>query len=134
LEADRGADRIYLQAAKIPRLIAPTIGIAVDHRRQNISEESFALNVERLKTYKARLVVIPKKGEKKLPKETAASISGALPFEPIAAGVKVIKSGEIPKNDRSVYTTLRLARSNQRLAGLREKRAREAAEAEASKK
>lgn len=45
------------------------MGIAVDHRRRNPSEEGLELNVQRLKEYKAKLIVFPlktrgKKGEK----------------------------------------------------------------------
>jgi len=48
---------------------AAKLGIAVDHRRRNLSEESLELNVARLKEYKERLIVFPrktraKKGEK----------------------------------------------------------------------
>ena len=50
-----------LQEAGIPRKLAPTVGIAVDPRRQNLSEESLKANVERLKEYKQRLVLFPRK-------------------------------------------------------------------------
>ena len=36
----------------------------VDHRRRNLSEEGKALNVERLKAYKAKLIVFPRKASK----------------------------------------------------------------------
>ena len=50
--------------AKIGRKEALGIGIAVDFRRRNKCNESLQLNVQRLKKYKARLVVFPrKKGE-----------------------------------------------------------------------
>merc|ERR1712010_96686 len=39
-------------------------GIAVDHRRKNRSEESLQANVQRLKTYKANLVVFPRRLKK----------------------------------------------------------------------
>lgn len=41
--------------------MARSIGIAVDHRRTNRSEESLQANIQRLKSYKARLVLLPKK-------------------------------------------------------------------------
>ncbi|KAG6382483.1 hypothetical protein SASPL_157849 [Salvia splendens] len=47
----------YNQAAGIAKKLAPTIGIAVDHRRRNSSLEGFQKNVQRLKTFKAKLVV-----------------------------------------------------------------------------
>lgn len=48
------------QAAGIPKKLAPTVGISVDHRRRNRSLEGFQTNVQRLKTYKAKLVVFPR--------------------------------------------------------------------------
>ena len=53
-----------LQAAGIPKKLAPTIGIAVDHRRRNSSLEGLQTNVQRLKTYKAKLVVFPRRARK----------------------------------------------------------------------
>lgn len=52
------------QAAGIPKKLAPTIGIAVDHRRRNRSLEGLQSNVQRLKTYKAKLVVFPRRARK----------------------------------------------------------------------
>lgn len=52
------------QAAGIPRKLAPTIGISVDHRRKNRSLEGFQVNVLRLKTYKQKLVVFPRRAGK----------------------------------------------------------------------
>jgi large subunit ribosomal protein L13e len=54
----------HKQAANIPKKLAPTIGIAVDHRRRNRSLESLQVNVQRLKTYKAKLVVFPRRARK----------------------------------------------------------------------
>merc|ERR1712076_178109 len=53
-----------LKEAGINRKVARTIGIAVDHRRKNKSEESLKLNVQRLKEYKSKLVVFPRKAGK----------------------------------------------------------------------
>ena len=50
--------------AGIPKKLAPTIGIAVDHRRRNRSEESLALNSKRLKAYKASLILFPRRTAK----------------------------------------------------------------------
>ncbi|KAI4185033.1 MAG: hypothetical protein L6R41_004377, partial [Letrouitia leprolyta] len=49
------------QEASIPRKLAPTIGISVDPRRANLSTESLAQNVERLKAYRARLILFPRR-------------------------------------------------------------------------
>lgn len=58
-------DKFFIcQAAGIPRKLAPTIGISVDHRRRNRSLEGFQTNVLRLKTYKQKLVVFPRRAGK----------------------------------------------------------------------
>lgn len=55
------SDFILLQEAGVRRKEARSIGIAVDHRRRNKSNESLELNVQRLKAYKAKLIVFPRK-------------------------------------------------------------------------
>ena len=50
-----------LKEARINRKEARSIGIAVDHRRRNKSNESLQLNSQRLKEYKSRLIVFPRK-------------------------------------------------------------------------
>ena len=50
-----------MQEAGIPAKLAPTIGIAVDHRRNNRSLEGLQANVNRLKTYRANLILFPKR-------------------------------------------------------------------------
>lgn len=55
---------VVVQAAGIPKKLAPTIGIAVDHRRRNRSLEGLQANVQRLKTYKAKLVIFPRHAKK----------------------------------------------------------------------
>lgn len=54
VRAGRGFSLEELKAAGIPKKLAPTIGISVDHRRRNRSLESLQANVQRLKTYKAK--------------------------------------------------------------------------------
>jgi large subunit ribosomal protein L13e len=66
------------QAAGINRKFAQTIGISVDHRRTNKSEESLNANVDRLKSYKARLVIFPRRaGVFKQGDSSAADIAAA---------------------------------------------------------
>lgn len=135
VRAGRGFTLAELKAASIPRRLAPTIGIAVDHRRHNLSEESFVRNVERLKGYKTRVVVFPKKGKKPaVPEDAAANLAAAFAFAPTASGFSEAKKSDLPKQDGSAFTKLRAARSEARLVGVREKRAKEKAEAEANKK
>jgi large subunit ribosomal protein L13e len=55
--------------------------------------------------------------------------------QPIAAGLSEISKSELPKNvEGGAYRALRTARSNARLQGVREKRAKDKAEAENAKK
>ena len=50
-----------LKAVGIAPKYARTIGISVDHRRQNKSQETFDANVARLQEYKSKLVIFDKK-------------------------------------------------------------------------
>ncbi|RWA12579.1 hypothetical protein EKO27_g2521 [Xylaria grammica] len=133
----RGFSLAELSAAGIPRHLAPTIGISVDHRRVNLSEESLAINVQRLKAYQARLILFPRKtkGPALDNIETTRSIKSAFTFEATAPGVTEINKDAMPQGvEGGAYRTLRVARSDARLKGVREKRARDAAEAENTKK
>jgi large subunit ribosomal protein L13e len=133
------------QAAGIPKLYARTVGISVDARRHNLSEEAFAANVQRLKEYQARLIVFPRKSNKPkktdTPKdqqtaETTQTIRASFGVEqPIAAAFSEIAKSELPKNvEGGAYKQLRKARSEARYQGAREKRARDKAEEEKAKK
>ena len=64
LREGRGFTLAELKEAGVGRKEALSIGIAVDHRRRNLSEEGKKLNVERLQAYKARLIVFPRKAGK----------------------------------------------------------------------
>jgi large subunit ribosomal protein L13e len=57
---------------------AKTIGIAVDHRRRNKSVESLQVNAQRLKLYKSKLILLPRKLSK--PKKGDATVSFILNF------------------------------------------------------
>ncbi|KAL1975730.1 hypothetical protein VTN31DRAFT_4122 [Thermomyces dupontii] len=158
VRAGRGFTLQELKEAGIPRKLAPTIGIPVDHRRRNVSQESLAANVARLKEYKARLILFPRKSgqfkkldsspeEVKAAKEAFAagakaegyltSLQSSFPIKNItpAEAVTEISRSEIPAVEGSAYRRLREARSEARLVGVREKRAKAKAEAaEAAKK
>jgi large subunit ribosomal protein L13e len=60
----RGFTLAELKEAGIGRKEARGIGVVVDHRRRNLSEEGKKLNVERLQAYKTRLIVFPRKTKK----------------------------------------------------------------------
>src|SRR5579871_5236396 len=129
------------QAAGIPRKLAQTIGIAVDPRRQNLSEESLKLNVERLQEYKKRLILFPRKtGQPKKGDASPEEVKKAKSKEniirnntdalPIKNVVKVteVDPRKVQGEEGGAYRKLRLARSNARLVGVREKRAKAKAE------
>lgn len=130
VRAGRGFTLAEVKAAGLTPAYARTIGIAVDHRRQNRNQEIFDLNVQRLQEYQSKIIVFPRNG--KAP-EAEQVLSTAAAF-PIAQPTGEQGTRAVEDNGESAYRTLRLARSNKRLAGVREKRARELAEAEADKK
>merc|ERR1712146_651345 len=67
-----------LKEAGIPAKLAPTIGIAVDHRRKNSCLESLQANAARLKAYKAKLIIFPRKsGKPKAGDSSAAALESA---------------------------------------------------------
>jgi large subunit ribosomal protein L13e len=137
-----------VQEAGIPRTLAPTIGISVDPRRANLSQESLATNVARLKAYRERLILFPRKaGQHKKMDTSKEDIEkhhkeGSLMKKhmPVADSAKEsaigeVKKSEMPEGTKDAYRTLRDARSDARLVGVREKRAKtKAEEATAAKK
>ena len=58
----RGFTLEELEVAGIKRYYAASIGITVDARRRNKSEESLKLNSDRLKAYMSKLVLLPGNG------------------------------------------------------------------------
>jgi large subunit ribosomal protein L13e len=62
---------------------AQTIGIAVDYRRKNRSEEGLNENVQRLKAYQSKLVLFPKASSK------GKKIGKARKAEPVASAEDV---------------------------------------------
>lgn len=147
VRAGRGFTLTELKEAGIPRKLAPTIGISVDPRRQNLSTESLAVNVERLKAYRARLILFPRKlgqhkkddaskEDVKAVKDTITSVKLGLPIIHASTEIKEIKKSDMPEPvEGGAYRKLRDARSEARYFGKREKRAKEKAdEAAAAKK
>jgi large subunit ribosomal protein L13e len=134
----RGFSLEELKTAGIARRLAPTIGIAVDHRRQNKSVESIQRNVQRLKEYKSRLILFPL-NKKKLRKGDSSLEELKLSQQLLGTLLPIRKSKSYLKNERArvpsedekkfaAFHSLRKARSNKRLIGVRAKKAKEAAE------
>jgi len=143
IRAGRGFSVAELKAAKINRHSANGIGIAVDHRRKNRSEEQFQLNVDRLKVYKSKLVVFPRNSTSKRVKKGDATkeerqkvkqVQGKQVL-PIAVKTPRIKARKITKEEKEATVTavLRKALTDGKLWGVREKRSKDKAEAAAGK-
>ncbi|KAI0734464.1 60S ribosomal protein L13 [Fomitopsis betulina] len=135
----RGFTLTELKEAGIGRKEARGVGIVVDHRRRNLSEEGKSLNVERLKAYKSRLIVFPrnlkkpKKGDSTSEELSAATTRGNLPLpEPyVHEAPRTITDEE---RGFKAYRTLREERGRARSEGQRKVREAKKAEEEASKK
>jgi len=141
LHAGRGFTFDELKAAGFNRYEARGLGIAVDHRRKNRSEEGFQLNVQRLKVYKSKLIVFPrnpsskraKKGDSS--KEARAAAKQTSEHDVIPINTKTlqpkIKARKITKEESTaeVRKTLRKAHTDGKLWGARERRAKVKADA-----
>jgi large subunit ribosomal protein L13e len=119
----------------------------VDPRRANLSEETLKANVERLQEYMKRVIVFPRKGGKtkkgdaseeevkkaREGKDVVRHTDAVLPVKNIVDVPEVNPKDE--KGEDAAYKKLRMARSDARLVGVREKRAKaKVDEAAASKK
>ncbi len=131
VRAGRGFTLAELKAAKVNRKAARGVGIAVDHRRTNRSEESFQANVQRLKLYKSKLVIFPRKSAKRVKKgdSTEEQCKAAVQVLtkqvlPIAGDNSRIKARKITSEEASaeVVKQCRKARTDAKLWGAREKR------------
>ena len=128
LRQGRGFTFQELKEAGVNRKEARSIGIAVDHRRKNRSAESLQLNAQRLKEYKAKLIVFPRKrGKPKAGDADAAELDKAEQLKgPLVPMPKVVK--EQPPmaitqamKDVEAFHTIRMARADFRLFGIRQK-------------
>ena len=156
LREGRGFSIEEVKAAGIRKKEALSIGVAVDHRARSRSEERFNRNVDRLKAYKARLVVFPRNSKK--PKKGDSSVSTVSLAErppanthsaqgedltantirsltsafPLPAPSEHEKPRAITSEEKELeaYKTLRKERSDARYAGARAKRAAAKEEAE----
>ena len=132
IKLGRGFTLEELKTAGINKKLALTIGISVDHRRTNKSTESKDLNVQRLKDYKSKLVVFPrksgkkhiKKGDTDLKKKDFTSVKSldSLPASSPAV-VEVPLTAEI--TGFKAHATLRNARNDAKLVGIRLKKSKE---------
>uniref|UniRef100_A0A7S1EQE0 60S ribosomal protein L13 n=1 Tax=Timspurckia oligopyrenoides TaxID=708627 RepID=A0A7S1EQE0_9RHOD len=133
----RGFTLEELKEAGVLRKMAKTIGIAVDHRRKNRSVESFQQNVQRLKEYKSRLIVFPKRvGKAKSGDSDAADLTTATQLTgklmPPVKASSTLEARAVTDEEKSssVYAKLCTERMNVRNEGMRKKVAAEKAAAE----
>ncbi|XP_045480601.1 60S ribosomal protein L13-like [Harmonia axyridis] len=136
--AGRGFTLRELKTVGLNARFARTVGIAVDHRRRNKSIESVQLNAQRLKEYKSKLILFPVHNKKKLKTgeatEEERKVATQLTTEVLPIRQPSIKlKTKVPTEEEkafSPYNTLRKARADSRLIGIRAKRAKDAAENE----
>ena len=128
----RGFTLQELKSAKLSAAFARTVGIAVDHRRTNTSEHQLQMNVDRLNSYKDKLILFPKRDGK--PKKgqindaTDAQLESAAAQIQTAGNLPIVKPDLAPvfeairqeDRDHKVFRHLRTARIHKRYKGRRE--------------
>lgn len=104
-----------LKAAGFSPKYAMSVGIAVDYRRSNKSQESLDLNVARLTAYKSNLVIL-KKGEDA---SGLAQLKGTV--QPIDYSKPALEIADVTDEMKAfkAFTTMRVARQETRVAGYR---------------
>eukprot|EP00737_Agarophyton_chilense_P005502 gb/GEZJ01008469.1/.p1 GENE.gb/GEZJ01008469.1/~~gb/GEZJ01008469.1/.p1 ORF type:complete len:205 (-),score=29.96 gb/GEZJ01008469.1/:246-860(-) len=123
----RGFNVEELKEAGISKKMALTIGIAVDHRRTNKSEESFATNVARLKEYRANLIIFPR-GSKHLPKNGDSSLEEQAAATQVTGVTMPLVKADKPveflpitaeMSSANLHSERRIARNEHKLSGIR---------------
>merc|ERR1712232_1472716 len=135
LRLGKGFTLDELREAKIPVKLAPTIGIAVDHRRRNKCAESLKANVDRLKLYRSKLLIFPRKSGKKgvkkgdTPKSELQNVAQNTLKEiiPVERPQLRVKARAIMSEEKeaSVYKKLKKARTDKKYYGAKKKKAEE---------
>lgn len=132
VRSGRGFTLAELKAAGLSAKYARTIGISADHRRQNRSEETFEANVARLQEYKSKLVVFDK-NTKAAEATNHKQVDVGAVFPVVQPTVESAPRA-VEQPEQSAFRTLRLAKSDKKYKGIREKRSKDKAEAESDKK
>lgn len=145
----RGFTVEEIKAAGISPRYAATIGVRVDARRKNISEESLNTNTQRLKTYLSKLVLYPLNKKKAAkgdasPADIKLGVQDRSRFGRTVAHPAGVKAAKIParkitkaETEKSAYKFLKKNMSAARFLGARMVRAKkqeEKAKADAEKK
>merc|ERR1712098_346576 len=137
----RGFTLDELKEAGIPKKWARTVGITVDHRRKNRCTEGLQENVARLKLYKTKLMVLPRKSKAKKGDTTRAEAQNVpqntlkaiiqIPKQPLREKARAITAEE---KSSSAKDKLRRLWSDKHYDGKRKKRAADKAAAAAAMK
>merc|ERR1719161_48356 len=125
IRAGRGFTLEELKEAKIPKKLARTIGIAVDHRRRNKCAESLQMNVQRLTLYKSKLKIFPKKAKAKAGGSTRAEVENVpqntskyiIPLPDPWAGMEEARAIKSDEKEFQAYKTIKKARTNKHYLG-----------------
>jgi large subunit ribosomal protein L13e len=114
---------------------AATIGIKVDARRRNQSQESLETNTQKLKTYMSKLVVFPhgKKAKKEEQKKAQQVVVASVVPTTVKATLEAPRKVSKEETQKSAYAFLKKNLSAARFLGARIARAAKKA-AEAAKK
>jgi len=125
----RGFTLEEIKTAGINRYEARTIGISIDHRRRNKSEQSLRANVQRLKEYRAKLILFPKHAKTPKPgdsteeeqKKGEQQKGDVMAIKPRVQRLQTVHVSQLdPKF--SAFAALRKARADAYFVGIREKR------------
>merc|ERR1711970_986541 len=136
----RGFSLAEIKDAGLGKLEAQSLGISVDARRRNRSVNGKQANVQRLREYRANLVVFPRNGKNKLKKgwkddsaaaetETATQLTTQFVMRN-AKATHTVETRKITEEEKNATTTrtLKAAWNDARLVGFRENRAKARAE------
>jgi len=135
IRAGRGFTLDELKAARIRRKEALSIGIAIDLRRKNRSQESFQQNVGRLREYRSKLILFPRKSSEKRRKKGEATkvqrkqakqvdLADVLPISQPVFPIEIRKIRESERN-KHVVQVARNKWLDARLKGKRDKAAKD---------
>ena len=142
----RGFTLQEIKSVGLTPQFAHTVGISVDHRRQDTSEEALQLNKQRLETYKNQLILFPRREgnfKKGLIADSTAERLKSPQAEKQNKDKHLLKKPKTKLREKTqkitkemqalkAFQKLRQARVNQKYKGKREKRAREQAEKDAA--
>jgi len=104
-----------IKAAGLNARYARTIGICVDHRRVNKSEESLELNTQRLKNYLVGLVVLKKGADTSGMSQFKGTIQ---PLDHSKGEMEVVEVTDELKSFKA-FTTMRVAKKETKVLGFR---------------